>query len=206
MRRLASLFVVLAVSVLDAAPVFAQAAERESDPYAVLWFFLAAAIFVALVALIFLTLAPQSRRPAIRILDAPDGDEPEPIRAAWVGLTLPLAAPPHAPRAERDPPSTPETYFVDADDALRALHLAAPEIADWWRSNAPKVNRAGYQFAFPAKIVEVVDPNRLTPGEVVGAELYDNGKNKQCSRCGLIQPSDALLCGRCQGRFAPEAP
>src|SRR5262245_17149701 len=77
----------------------------------------------------------------IRIIATPPGEAPEHIRAAWVGLALPLAS-------EETEPATFATegvvtgkseghtagYQVLIVEAIRILEREKPQAADWWKT------------------------------------------------------------------------
>ncbi|HEY1065100.1 MAG TPA: hypothetical protein VGE52_03290 [Pirellulales bacterium] len=195
----------LAESLLAQAP---DAPGRANDPLAVWWAFAGLAVFSAVVWTLFTFLAGESRRPSIHIVSVPPGDAPEEIRAAWVGLLLPIAGVgqdehrgPSVLRLPGEAPAGPALYYVDASAALAELAIASPAAAEWYREHAPQVSADGYRFAFRAADVEPIGPHQLTPGDLVGAEMYDDGKNKRCARCGLIMPIVAVECERCHGVF-----
>ena len=91
----------------------------------------------------------------IRIASVPPGEAPEEVRAAWVGLSLPVTTP--KPRTVRTHGvrSGPRNalalflatlvgggrrergYLVDAAAAIDLLGRHSPEAAAWWREHAP---------------------------------------------------------------------
>lgn len=103
-------------------------------------------------------------RARIRIVAVPPGEAPEFVRRAWVGLELPVTA----GQVEADkgvalgvlsqqPVDAPAGYAVDGKTAVAVLESASPEIAAWWRENAPAVVARGYQLIFPAAVCERLD-------------------------------------------------
>jgi hypothetical protein len=89
----------------------------------------------------------------------PPGEAPEHIRAAWVGLELPLARGGKQPRtmaalgAISDRAAGVQTgYVVDGRAAVERLAAHNPQAADWWREHAPEVLAPGYQFLFPTEV------------------------------------------------------
>ncbi len=103
-------------------------------------------------------------RARIRIVAVPPGEAPEFVRRAWVGLELPVIA----GQVEADhgitlgvltqqPVAAPAGYAVDDKTAIAVLQSASPEIAAWWRENAPIVTARGYQLIFPAAVCERLD-------------------------------------------------
>jgi hypothetical protein len=90
----------------------------------------------------------------IRITDTPQGDAPEEIRRAWIGLELPLADGQTAARTLEvtgvlsDDSRTATGYAVTGHTAVKLLESHAPAAADWWRENAPHVLVNNYQLVF----------------------------------------------------------
>ena len=102
----------------------------------------------------------------IRIVRRPEGEAPDWVRDAWIGVEIPLLVP--------DPVSTfgfgvlsgPKNivldwvlgligrarpiagYVVSAETAVACLMERAPAAADWWRTNAPYLVRTGARFLF----------------------------------------------------------
>ena len=105
---------------------------------------------------------------AIRIVSIPPGEAPEHIRAAWVGLVLPLfvdalqvtegAGVLSGPKSRlgwffarlRGKTTEDVGYLVEADQAVEILSHHDPEAAMWWRENVAWVNRPGMTFLFAA--------------------------------------------------------
>ena len=108
----------------------------------------------------------------IRIKSTPPGEAPEHIRQAWIGLEIPafrcrgrvfgvLSGPKTRlgvflarllGRAKRK-----VGYAVDAEAAVNLLASRSPEVADWWRQNAPRFIEPGRYFMFAAESCEVID-------------------------------------------------
>jgi hypothetical protein len=104
------------------------------------------------------------RRAVIRITAPPPGELPEFVRRAWVGLELPLIA--GQIRAEaltaqqvlsRQEVNALPGYAVDGRTAVAILASANPEVARWWRENAPDILAPGYQLVFAAEVCERLD-------------------------------------------------
>lgn len=113
---------------------------------------------------------------SIRILKTPAGEAPEPIRQAWVGLTLPLA-PDHPSREvfrAFGVLSGPKTfwrtlwslltgrhfpydgYAVATLSAVEALRLRDPEAAAWWQTHTPHLLNPHSRLIFEAEACEEV--------------------------------------------------
>jgi hypothetical protein len=113
---------------------------------------------------------------AIQITRVPPGEAPEPIRQAWVGLTLPVSNRYPGRRAFLvfGVLSGPRTflgtmlalilgraerrvgYAVDGRVAVDALASRSPEAAEWWQSNAPSRLEPGRVLLFEADVCEEV--------------------------------------------------
>ncbi len=120
---------------------------------------------------------------AIRIVEVPPGEAPEDVRAAWVGLVLPLAMP--SGRYWHSVPvlSGPKTklgwllrrlvgkgikqdgYAVEVLIALRILERTHPEAAQWWRVNAPHLAQPRRRFIFTAQVCEEIPEAKALNGE-----------------------------------------
>jgi hypothetical protein len=109
-------------------------------------------------------LLPESRPGSatrIRIIAPPPGEAPEHIRAAWVGLELPLMGGATGPRtlSAAGVLSGKGTvcvlgYVVSGKAAVELLAAHAPDAAAWWRTNAPHVLHDGYPLIFPADVCQ----------------------------------------------------
>lgn len=106
----------------------------------------------------------------VRITAIPPGDAPDIVRAAWVGLVLPLARPGVCTVPTISVLSCPKTwaglllarltgkaqresgYVVDANRAVEILASRAPEAAKWWRENAASAIRPGKLFVFASEV------------------------------------------------------
>ena len=102
----------------------------------------------------------------IRIVGRPEGEAPEAIRDAWIGLELPLVCPDPvdslgfgvltAPRyrwLERlhrlfGRAQRVTGYVVPADQAVERLAAKDPAAAQWWRDNAARFVAPGAHFIF----------------------------------------------------------
>ncbi len=76
----------------------------------------------------------------IFIIETPPGEAPLWVRQAWVGLTLPIRELPSEEEgfqfgAMGGRPENIGGYCVDVEEALRALEIKNPEVAEWWRNN-----------------------------------------------------------------------
>jgi hypothetical protein len=96
---------------------------------------------------------------SIRILAIPPGEAPEAVRAAWVGLELPLSSGYTQPQtvpgigvASGLPTGHLRGYLVEGREAVACLAAASPEAAAWWRTYAAHVLAPGYQLVFPVEI------------------------------------------------------
>ena len=112
----------------------------------------------------------------IQIVSTPPGDAPEHVRAAWIGLVLPItvAGPRFVEtvgvlsrpktwivmfltrllgRASRE-----EGYVVAGNEAVQILSGHAPEAAEWWRQNAPHWIQPGQYFLFSSDVCKQLEP------------------------------------------------
>jgi hypothetical protein len=108
----------------------------------------------------------------VRITSTPDGDAPEAIRRAWVGLELPLAPGERGPRmldaagvVWQRPAGVKMGYAVRGRVAVELLEKQSPEAAAWWRQHVPDVLTAGFQFVFPAESCEKVAASMARDGQ-----------------------------------------
>ena len=110
----------------------------------------------------------------IRVINTPPGEAPEDVRAAWVGLELPLAVPGECARptigvvSHRKPLFdklvllfTGKTkrhwgYLVDAARAVEILAARSPEAANWWREKAAQSIQPGKRFLFAAEACQEI--------------------------------------------------
>jgi hypothetical protein len=108
----------------------------------------------------------------VTIIRRPDGEAPEWVREAWVGLTLPTACPHKhvlrtvgvlsvAPRFWahvwaflRGRAIRVEGYTVNAKEAVDLLSGCNPPAARWWRDNLPHLLRGRSVFVFEAEECE----------------------------------------------------
>ncbi len=114
---------------------------------------------------------------SIRIIQPPIGEAPLDVRAAWVGLVLPLAKvsqDPERPGPWFDVLSGPrgfwrqiiaiisgqtesiKGYVVDVQVAMDGLAQHAPAAAQWWQEHAPHLLRPGQLFIFDRAACEEV--------------------------------------------------
>ena len=110
----------------------------------------------------------------IRITSIPPGEAPAEVRAAWVGLELPLKhKKPHRYLGSgvlSGPRSGIQTllhmvtlrlkvhvgYVVPSRQAIEILESAHPEAARWWRENASHTTQPKRYFLFPTDCCEEV--------------------------------------------------
>jgi len=110
----------------------------------------------------------------IRVINTPPGEAPEDVRAAWVGLELPLVVPGARTRRTLGVVARPKTvfgelvailigkterqsgYIVDAAQAVEILAAHSPDAAKWWRENAPLSIRRGKRFLFATEVCQEV--------------------------------------------------
>lgn len=106
------------------------------------------------------------RRRAVKIIRRPEGEAPEWVRDAWIGLVLPLAVDDVVTSAAFGVLSMPRNrlaewwrlrtrkfdtvtgYVVDAGLAIDLLAETQPEAADWWRTHCPFFCKPGQTFIF----------------------------------------------------------
>lgn len=118
----------------------------------------------------------------IRITRTPPGEAPEHIRQGWVGSVLPVHERYAGPQTRlgvgvRTGPRTwlgvllgiltgrakrATGYVVDAKTSLELLATHAPEAADWWRTNAPRLLEPGRSFLFAADVCEEVQEPKFS--------------------------------------------
>jgi len=112
----------------------------------------------------------------ILIISTPPGEAPEQVRAAWIGLTLPLLVAGAHVTETVGVLSGPTTrfglffarlfgrvrrergYFVDAHQAVELLATHAPDAARWWRESAARSVRPGSVFVFNSEVCQEVSP------------------------------------------------
>jgi hypothetical protein len=97
----------------------------------------------------------------IRIIASPPGEAPAHIRAAWVGLELPLMEGWTGPRILYAAGVLSGTrmavvvgYLVSGKAAVELLAAHAPAAAAWWRTNASAVLCGGCPLIFPAYVCQ----------------------------------------------------
>ncbi|GLK48704.1 hypothetical protein GCM10017620_16770 [Brevundimonas intermedia] len=113
-----------------------------------------------------------ARRQTVRIVRRPDGEAPEWVRDAWIGLVLPLARDDAVTTAGFGVRTLPKGrvmtwwrcvtrqyevvtgYLVESSEAIRILGETRPEAADWWRSHTPVFTKPGQMFIFDAPACE----------------------------------------------------
>lgn len=110
----------------------------------------------------------------IRIISTPPGEAPEQVRAAWIGLALPLLVPGAHVTETVGVLSIPTTrfglffarlfgrvrrergYFVDANQAVELLATHAPDAARWWRESAARAVQPGSILIFHSEVCEEI--------------------------------------------------
>ena len=118
----------------------------------------------------------------IRIIEVPPGEAPARIRAAWVGVTIPLADIPQpqpsiwattgvlgkdrglVARFKRflgilvvEQPYV--AYVVDATAAIESLRTKSPSAAAWWERYTPHLLAPGNKLCFAAACCEEITRN-----------------------------------------------
>ena len=96
-----------------------------------------------------------AHRQYVRITAMPHGDAPDAIRAAWIGLTLPLCTttypqPRSIPAAKQSLVGDATAYVVDTLAAVAVLASTHPSAAAWWRENRSALLVAGGKWVYPA--------------------------------------------------------
>jgi hypothetical protein len=112
---------------------------------------------------------------SIRIRSVPPGEAPESVRAAWVGLELPLLRERPLRYLGSGVLTGPRGvvqlilhlatfrlkvltgFVVPSKAAIEVLERSDPGAARWWRENAPHTLRPGRHFLFPPECCEKVD-------------------------------------------------
>jgi hypothetical protein len=115
----------------------------------------------------------------LQIVAVPPGEAPETIRAAWIGVTIPLAnieapQPNHwssrgvlgkeygllakVKRLFGTPITEQPTvgYVVEVLAAIEALKAHAPAAAAWWEQHTPDLIKPGAKFLFEASCCKEV--------------------------------------------------
>lgn len=112
----------------------------------------------------------------IRITSTPPGEAPEHVRAAWIGLVLPLAVSGAHTIETVGVLSHPKTrlglffarlfgrtkrengFVVEAHRAVEILAAHAPDAAKWWRESVPISIQPGQLFVFAADVCQEMTP------------------------------------------------
>ena len=115
------------------------------------------------------------REAQIRIVRRPEGEAPEWVRDAWIGLVIPLVIEHSIETKGSGVLSGPKNrlsewlyfklgrgrptsgYVVYADRAVDILAVTQPEAASWWRREAAYFVRPGAQFVFDLPACEPVN-------------------------------------------------
>jgi hypothetical protein len=139
------------------------------------------------IMVILISLTRHQRRPIIRIIAIPPGEAPWAVRAAWVGLELPLADENPEPEvvpirgvASGSPFGLWKGYLVDGREAVKCLAVVSPEAAAWWRKHAAHVLERGYQLVFPAAVCHRLGDTAL------------DGVGLNCSRVFISHPDGTI--------------
>lgn len=108
----------------------------------------------------------------IRIVRRPQGEAPEWVRDAWIGIELPLLNPEVVTAETYGVLTGPKSrlghwigrltgrvlrksgYLVDANLAVRLLETRNPTAAIWWRTHAGVVVAPGGEFIFDLQACE----------------------------------------------------
>ena len=116
-----------------------------------------------------------ARSPRVRIVQRPEGEAPEWVRDAWIGLELPLVHPDAMDSRGFGAVTGPKTaisewvqcllgrskvvsgYVVPAYEAVELLSCRSPEAAAWWRSEAKLFVGKGRNLMFDAPACERLD-------------------------------------------------
>jgi hypothetical protein len=112
---------------------------------------------------------------SIRIVDVPDGEVPEEIRRAWVGLVLPLAdGHPPKPKAthtfgvlsyrwkkwlprRRAKYPVAENFIVPGIAAIQVLKKSDRYAAEWWIKNTPYFLQPSFGLGLQPHVCEFLD-------------------------------------------------
>ena len=108
----------------------------------------------------------------IRIIRRPEGEAPEWVRDAWIGLEIPLACEDQITTTGFGVVSGPRSFIgewlavmfgrpkqlrgwcVSADEAVSLLGARRPDAAAWWRREAPHMLGRKRAFLFDAPACE----------------------------------------------------
>jgi hypothetical protein len=109
----------------------------------------------------------------VRVISRPDGEAPEWVRNAWIGLSLPLVVDRQRTWRGLGVLTGPTNillqrwalmrgrgvaltgYLVNAKVAVDLLETSSPQAAAWWRANTPKLLDKGRCFVFQATACEL---------------------------------------------------
>jgi hypothetical protein len=112
---------------------------------------------------------------SIRIVDVPDGQAPEHIRRARVGLELPLpAGHPPGPKTYRAVgvltsrwrkwlrrflarDRVDQAFLVAGSEAIEVLKKSDPYAAEWWIKNTPHLLQPGRALGFQPHVCQLLD-------------------------------------------------
>jgi len=108
----------------------------------------------------------------IRIVRRPEGEAPEWVRDAWIGVEMPVLVPEPVATFGFGVLTGPKNivldwilgvtgrakpvsgYVVAADTAVASLMERSPAAAEWWRTQVPYLVRTGARFVFDAPACE----------------------------------------------------
>ena len=159
----------------------------------------------------------------VRITAIPPGEAPEHIRAAWIGLELPLAA--AAPRAlhvsgVRSGPGSrlgawlglatgavreSSGWVVKVGDALTVLERADPAAAAWWRTNVPRMFDDDRTFVFATACGQAVDDGVPAPASRLPARHAPLALLLGLMALGLL-PAAGIATAWAMGRVGTVSP
>jgi hypothetical protein len=126
-----------------------------------IWWVVGGVFGSVLLGVLLFALAGRKKLLRIRIIDIPPGEAPQHVRAAWVGLELPLFPGETGPRSmeQVEVLSLAKTgaesgFVVDGKQALVLLAEHSPAAAAWWRDNCAAFFEANGCLIFPTEVCE----------------------------------------------------
>lgn len=164
----------------------------------------------------------------IEIIAVPPGEAPEDVRAAWVGMILPLARDGRH-RAMMSGVLTGakspigraiagltgkwkqgDGYAVDARTALVLLAREHPDAARWWSEHAPHLLTPGRQFLFAADVCREVGDDGTAPAPAtdpgeMSRRLRDQSLTIGAAEIGLTPSSASEVWGALMETGYPKA-
>jgi hypothetical protein len=166
MTRLPALAVTVALLGWPSAAI-AKLAEPDSAPAATTTLVEPAVILLACLlaplGVVMVLAALRRARPAgwVRIVALPPGEAPPGIRAAWVGLELPLAPGFPGPVTYRtygvmtgESVGAETGYVVDGRAAVAKLAEWNATAAAWWEEHVPRVLARGHRLMFAEDVCQ----------------------------------------------------